>query len=127
MFCDILLIEADGSLSLPMKAPESSEPVIPDMTQLVIGVAGGSAVGRRIEEVSFRTDRVCDILQKKPEDLVTADDLASLLMHERGQKKMVFCDYRAVINQADCLSDNEKKYVERLGILHTSFPVFQRM
>jgi probable selenium-dependent hydroxylase accessory protein YqeC len=126
-FCDVLLIEADGSKRLPVKAPESFEPVIPEMTQLVIGIAGASAIGRPIGEVSCRTERVCDVLRKKPDDLVTAEDLATLLLHERGQKKMVFCDYRAVINQADCLSDHEKQYVERLGILHTSFPVFQRM
>lgn len=125
-YCDVLLIEADGSKRMPVKAPESFEPAIPDITQLVIGVAGATAVGRNISDVSCRTERVCELLGKKPEDVVTLDDLIMLLMHERGQKKRVFCDYRAVINQAEVLSDDERIYVERLGILHTSFPALRR-
>lgn len=125
-YCDVLLVEADGSRRLPVKAPEHFEPVIPDMTQLVLGVQGAAAVDRRIADVSCRTDKVCEILAKKPEDLVSVDDLVTLLLHDRGQKKGVFCDYRAVINQSEVLSDEQKNYVSRLGILHTSFPVLKR-
>ncbi len=125
-YCDVLLVEADGSRKLPVKAPEHFEPVIPDMTQLVLGVLGAAAVGQRIADVSCRTGKVCEILAKKPEDLVSVDDLVTLLLHDRGQKKGVFCDYRAVINQAEMLSDEQKTYVSRLGILHTSFPVLKR-
>ena len=37
--CDFLLIEADGSKMLPLKAPASHEPVILENTTMIIGVA----------------------------------------------------------------------------------------
>ena len=38
--CDFLLIEADGSKMLPLKAPASHEPVILKNTTMIVGVAG---------------------------------------------------------------------------------------
>ena len=45
---DVVLVEADGSHGLPLKCPASFEPVIPVETDLVIGVAGASAVRKRL-------------------------------------------------------------------------------
>ena len=41
---DYVLVEADGSRGLPLKAPASHEPVIPPESDLVIAVAGLSAL-----------------------------------------------------------------------------------
>ena len=40
------MIEADGAKRLPLKVPGEWEPVIPDFTDLVVGVIGMDAVGR---------------------------------------------------------------------------------
>lgn len=45
-YCDVLLIEADGSKGLPVKVPAEHEPVIIPETQVVIGCAGLTAIGK---------------------------------------------------------------------------------
>jgi molybdenum cofactor cytidylyltransferase len=43
---DTILIEADGSRRLPLKAPQKHEPVIPDDASLVVPVVGMNAIGQ---------------------------------------------------------------------------------
>lgn len=43
---DTILVEADGSRRLPLKAPQAHEPVIPAESSLVVPVAGLDAVGQ---------------------------------------------------------------------------------
>ncbi len=47
---DVLLIEADGARGLPLKAPKSHEPVIPDEVSLVVPIAGLSVLGQPLDE-----------------------------------------------------------------------------
>jgi molybdenum cofactor cytidylyltransferase len=47
---DILLIEADGARSLPLKAPLLHEPVIPPETTLVVPIASMSALGQPLDD-----------------------------------------------------------------------------
>lgn len=47
---DVLLIEADGSRRLPIKAPYSHEPVVPDETTLLVNVVGYSALGKPLDD-----------------------------------------------------------------------------
>jgi probable selenium-dependent hydroxylase accessory protein YqeC len=42
---DLVLVEADGSRSLPIKAPAAHEPVVPSGTTAVIGLVGLDALG----------------------------------------------------------------------------------
>lgn len=51
---DCILIEADGAKRLPLKVPGEWEPVIPDFTDLVVGVIGMDAVGQMIRESCHR-------------------------------------------------------------------------
>lgn len=44
-----VLVEADGSARLPLKAPAAHEPVIPPQATLVVPVAGASALGRPLD------------------------------------------------------------------------------
>lgn len=50
----LLLIEADGSRSMPMKIPSESEPVLPDFTSEIDVLMGLQAVGRKIGVVCHR-------------------------------------------------------------------------
>ena len=52
-----VLIEADGSRGLPVKAHEVHEPVLSPGVQLVIAVVGLSALGRPIEEATVHRPR----------------------------------------------------------------------
>ena len=46
--CDLLLVEADGSRGLPVKAPAWHEPVIPPNAALVVGVIGLDCLGKAL-------------------------------------------------------------------------------
>ena len=41
----IVLVEADGSKGLPIKAPNSNEPVVPEESNYILGVIGLDAIG----------------------------------------------------------------------------------
>jgi probable selenium-dependent hydroxylase accessory protein YqeC len=45
-FCDLLLVEADGSRGLPIKAPADWEPVIPEGADMVVGLVGLDCLNR---------------------------------------------------------------------------------
>jgi molybdenum cofactor cytidylyltransferase len=58
---DILLIEADGSRRLPLKAPRDHEPVIPPETSLVVVVAGVDILGQPLDdEHVYNAQRIQD-------------------------------------------------------------------
>lgn len=98
--CDVLLIEADGAHMRPFKAPEAWEPVLPAGLDIVVGVAGASALGRPIGEC-HRPQRVAALCGKAQTQLLTPQDMALVLQSRQGQKKDVQCRYEIVINQAD--------------------------
>lgn len=47
---DVILVEADGSRRLPLKAPKDHEPVIPPDTSLVVPVAGLDVLGQPFDD-----------------------------------------------------------------------------
>ena len=98
-----VLAEADGSRCMPVKAPAGHEPVFLPDTDLVIAVAGLSALGRPLREVAHRLELVCDLLGAEPEHVLTPAMLARLLTSERGQFKGVgnVARYHVLLNQAD--------------------------
>ena len=55
-FCDLLLIEADGSKRLSFKVPAAWEPVILKEARAVVAVAGLTALGKPAGEVCFRKE-----------------------------------------------------------------------
>lgn len=121
---DVVLVEADGSRRLPVKMPESFEPVVPDGADLVIAVAGAFAIGKPLETVCHRAALAEAFLKVKGDHLLTETDLIAMLTSEKGQKKQVSCEYRYLINQADLLTKEQKdrliqlmKETKEIGIL----------
>ena len=53
-YADYVLVEADGSRHLPLKAHEDYEPVIPPGTHRVILVVGASGLGKPVEDAVHR-------------------------------------------------------------------------
>lgn len=100
--CPTLLIEADGSRRMPMKAPETHEPVIISGTETVIACLGLSAVGRPLGEVCFRAERAADVLGIALNERVTPEIAAELLLSREGGRKLAEGrEFRIVLNQAD--------------------------
>lgn len=111
---DIVLVEADGSKRLPMKVPAEHEPVIPKQTDLVIAVAGASAIGKTFQEACHRSQIACAHLGCEVDDQILLSHLVEVLTSEDGQKKGVNCEYRYVINQIDRLADTQREELDEI-------------
>lgn len=105
---DFVLIEADGSRGLPLKAPAAHEPVLTPQTGLVIAVMGLTGIGRPIAQVCHRPERVCEVLSMTPEQCITPEAAATLLLHESGLRKEVHeRRFAVILNQADGAKEKE--------------------
>ena len=95
---DMVLLEADGAKRLPCKAPVAHEPVLLLESDIVLGVAGLSALGRPLREVCFRLEQACALLGAAPETLLTPELLARLLASEDenrwGTAVFLWCSIR---------------------------------
>lgn len=98
-----VLIEADGSKRLPLKAPAAYEPVLLKETTHVLSLYGLDAVGRSIEEVCFRPELAAGLLKKRVTDLVCPGDILSLAMSTKSGKKGILptMEYIMILNKAD--------------------------
>ena len=98
-----VLVEADGSAGLPLKAPAPHEPVIPPCATLVVAVAGASAFGRPVGQM-HRPAYLAAAAGVGPEAPVTGAVVAAALRAcARGapaEARLV-----AVVNQCDLLED----------------------
>lgn len=113
---DVVLIEADGSKRLPLKVPSETEPVLISQTGLVIACAGLSAGTKTFEEACFRFASQGSWLKRSDKDKIQPEDMALILMDERGSHKGVAgCCYRIVLNQADSIV--EQKQAEEIARL----------
>ena len=84
---DWVVVEADGSRMLPVKAPAAHEPVVPNETGLLVLVVGVDALAGPIREVAHRPERVCTITGFAPEETLTPEALAALLTSSQGGLK----------------------------------------
>lgn len=120
---DVILAEADGAKQYPLKVPAGHEPVLAAPTDMVIACAGLTAIGKTFAAGCFRFAECGGWLHRQPDDLITAEDAALILMDERGSKKGVSqlpgCRFRVVLNQAD--HDGMKKQAGELVQLLPEF------
>lgn len=99
---DMVLLEADGAKRMPCKVPAAHEPVLLPESDIVLAVAGLSALGRPLREVCFRLEQVCALLGTAPETLLTPELLARMLASKKGGRKLVGNRrFSVVLNQAD--------------------------
>ena len=80
-----IIVEADGAARKPLKAPNATEPVIPENTSLVIPVVGVEAVGCRLtEDEVFRPEIVSRLLGLPQGEVISAEAVALLMTHPQG-------------------------------------------
>lgn len=99
---EAVFLEADGAKGLPCKAPAAHEPVLLPQSDVLLAVAGLSALGRPLGQVCFRPQLAAALLGVEPETRLTPELLAHLLASPQGGRKN--CGDRAfwaVLNQAD--------------------------
>lgn len=90
-YADVVLVEADGSKSRPVKFPAAHEPVIPAGTDMIVIVMGFFAVGQTIGEACHRPELVCECLGARSSHRLTEADLEKLV--EEGYRAPLTCRY----------------------------------
>jgi len=99
---DFVLVEADGSRRLPVKAPADHEPVLPSGTDLVVGVVGLTALGRPLDgRTVHRPERFHDVTGCAPGAPITWDHVVALARHPQGLFKDAPGPRAMLLNQAD--------------------------
>ncbi|NPV76778.1 MAG: putative selenium-dependent hydroxylase accessory protein YqeC [Anaerolineae bacterium] len=99
-----LIIEADGSRSLPVKAPSGHEPAIPPWVDTVVNVVGLSALGKPFSpEVVHRYEEFALLSGLNNLAPITLEALYKVLAHPNGGLKNIPLGARkiVVLNQAD--------------------------
>ena len=85
---DWVVVEADGSRMLPVKAPAAHEPVVPAETDLLVAVAGIDALAGSIREVAHRPELVSAIAGCGVDQSLTPEGLAAVLASREGGLKL---------------------------------------
>lgn len=101
-----LLIEADGSRRLPLKAPASHEPVIPAFVNMVAVTAGLSGLGKKLGAACVhRPERFAELAGLALGEEITAEALSRVLTHSMGGMKNIppLATRVLLLNQADTL------------------------
>ncbi|MBE6008941.1 MAG: putative selenium-dependent hydroxylase accessory protein YqeC [Lachnospiraceae bacterium] len=97
-WADIVVVEADGSKRLPLKACAEYEPVfLPDATKTVV-VCGLSAIGKPIEDVCHRYALVKDDIA---EGTAVSEEEILLLLNRYYKNRYPSLDITFILNQAD--------------------------
>jgi molybdenum cofactor cytidylyltransferase len=83
-----ILVEADGSRNLPLKAPAAYEPVIPDATTLLVPIVGLDALGAPVDaDHVHRPELIQALLGVDASTRVTPQMAARLLLDPQGGAK----------------------------------------
>jgi len=98
----IVLVEADGSRRLPLKAPADYEPVLPPAPDLVVGVVGLSSLGRPLDgRTVHRPERFSELTGCALGEPLTWDHVVALAHHPQGLFKDAPGPRAMILNQAD--------------------------
>lgn len=108
---DYVLVEADGSAGLPLKAHAPHEPVIPAEAARTILVVGASGFGRAIREAAHRPERYAALAGCEIETAVTPE-IAARVIRAEGLGDLV------LVNQAETpeARENAQKLAENLPL-----------
>ena len=99
-----MVVEADGAAGRPLKAPADHEPVIPDCTSCLVGLAGLNGIGRPLtNQWIFRPERFAELSGIALNSRVTETAVADVITHNKGLFKNAPAKAAriAFLNQAD--------------------------
>ena len=106
---DYVLVEADGSRQLPLKAHAAWEPVVPACSTRTILVAGASGLGRPVFEAVHRPEVFCELVGCTPEDAATPERVARAINAE------ALADV-VLVNQADVAPEEARELAALLDV-----------
>jgi len=98
----VVLVEADGSKRLPIKAPAAWEPVVPEGTDVVVGVVGLDALGWPMDEKTVhRPERFAAVTGCAPGAPIAWDHVVALARHPGGLFKGATGRRVVLLNKVD--------------------------
>lgn len=95
---DYVLVEADGSKGLPLKAHAAHEPVIPAGSNQVICVVGADSFGKPVAQVCHRPELYAALIGGSPQTVVSPE-LAAEAIQKEGFAARIY------INKAESAAD----------------------
>ncbi|MGN0355297.1 MAG: selenium cofactor biosynthesis protein YqeC [Muricoprocola sp.] len=105
---DIVFLEADGANRKPCKVPRTHEPVILEESDIVLGIMGLDTLGSQMKEVCFCLEEVETLLKKSLTETMTEQDMAVILLSEKGTRKSVGDrEYYMILNKSDLMTDRD--------------------
>jgi probable selenium-dependent hydroxylase accessory protein YqeC len=125
-----IIVEADGSAQRPLKAPNATEPVIPENTTLVVPIVGIDALNCLLRnDYVFRSEIASRLLNSPEGSIVTACSIAALLTHPEGIIKGSPSRARVipVINKMDLAGAPLKGRILAGVILKAGHPAIKRV
>lgn len=99
-----IIIEADGAAGRPLKTPADHEPVVPESTTTVVGLAGLSGIGQPLtDQWVFRSDRFAEVAGVAHNTNVNETAVANVFTHKEGIFKNTSAKASRLVflNQAD--------------------------
>jgi probable selenium-dependent hydroxylase accessory protein YqeC len=127
---DQIIVEADGASRKPLKAPNATEPVIPDITTLLIPVIGLESIGQRLnDDTVFRSEIAAQLLGIPIDSLLTIDSIAELITDPRGIIKGCPLGSRIIplLNKVDLLENISTAEALAIKILNRNHPKIHRV
>lgn len=111
---DLVAVEADGSRSLPVKAPASHEPALPEGPRLVLGLVGLDCLGKPMDEATVhRPELFASVTGCGKGERIRPEHLLALARSNSGLFKGCANGVRRalVLNKADLLEAGDAKAV----------------
>ncbi|WP_307974969.1 selenium cofactor biosynthesis protein YqeC [uncultured Parolsenella sp.] len=96
---DLVLVEADGSKRLPLKAHAGHEPVVPAEATLTVAVMGANGFGGRVGNVVHRAELLCERLGCDANDEATPELMARSMTDEIARG--LIAPTHVIVNQAE--------------------------
>ena len=110
---DVIIVEADGAASRPIKAARDGEPVFPPSSTDCVIVGGVEAIGAPLDEVHvFRSVLASEILGVPIGTQLTAQAVAALLLGPRGLARRApeQSGIEMFINKVESLEQEQSAY-----------------
>lgn len=101
---DCILVESDGSKSRPFKAPAAHEPVVLEITTILVPMAGMNCLGKPLDDrFVHRPEIVASLSGCCPGDTISPEMVARILSHPDGGAKSLPARARLVplLNKID--------------------------
>ena len=105
---DAVFLEADGAKHFPCKAPAEQEPILLPQSNIVLAVAGLSALGHPLKECCFRLEQACMLLGVPPEACLTRNfwlncwQVSRAVGNEWAAGPFMRCSIRQIRRSANC-------------------------